>query len=80
MARRDVSRSWRARLFRWPTLQSRTGWPSAAEQEWPAAATDALREQLNAADLNMLAPEADAPAEPTVTPPLYAGTAIARTR
>jgi hypothetical protein len=56
------------------------GWPPAADQEWPATATDTLREQLNAADVNMLAPAADVPAEPTVTPPLYAGTAIARTR
>jgi hypothetical protein len=56
------------------------GWPSAANQEWPAGATDVLTGQLNAADVNMLAPAADAPAEPTVTAPLYAGTAIARTR
>jgi hypothetical protein len=56
------------------------GWPSAAEQEWPAATTGVLREQLNAADVNMLAPEAGVPDEPTVTPPIYAGTATARTR
>ena len=56
------------------------GWPSLVQQEWPAATTDVLRAQLNAADANLLAPEAQAPAEPIVTPPLYAGTHVARTR
>lgn len=56
------------------------GWPSLAAQEWPSSTTATLREQLNAADANLLAPEAQAPAQPTVTPPVYAGTSTARTR
>jgi hypothetical protein len=53
------------------------GWPSEAEQHWPAAQHDELRSRLNAVEAQKLAKNPDQ--HPTVGPPLYAGAHVRRT-
>jgi hypothetical protein len=55
-------------------------YPSEAEQQWPSRATDQLEAQLEAGDVQLRAPAAQAETEPVVGPPLYASNHIARVR
>ena len=54
------------------------GWPSEADQQWPAQQLKALRDRLNAQEAQKLSPSPDQ--HPTVGPPLYAGAHVRRTR